>query len=64
MDELIIDLFTKYPVLGTVLAGVIAAHALALFIVNLTPTPKDNQVVTRVYKVVEWLAGVTSKAKE
>lgn len=65
MDELIIELFANWPVLSTVLAGLLAAHALALFIVNLTPTPKDDAVVRRVYKIVEWVAGiVTKKSKE
>lgn len=41
-----------------------AAHALALAIVNLTPTPKDNEVLAKVYKVVEVFAGLfTPKAK-
>lgn len=65
MEDLIVSLFQKYPVLGTVLAGVLAAHALAVFIVNLTPTPKDDRVVRKVYKVIEWVAGiVTTKSKE
>lgn len=65
MEELIVDLFSRYPVLSTVLAGLVAAHALALFIVNLTPTPKDDKIVRKVYKVVEWVAGIVStKSKE
>lgn len=64
MEELVVSLFDKYPVLSTVLAGVLAAHALALFIVNLTPTPKDDTFVARAYKVVEWVAGITRRAKE
>lgn len=65
MEDLIREFFEAYPVAGTVLAGLVAAHALAIFVVNLTPTPRDNAVVRRVYKAVEWLAGVVSKkAKE
>lgn len=47
------------------LVGVLlAAHALALTIVNLTPTPKDDEVLAKVYSVIEWVAGiVTPKAK-
>lgn len=41
-----------------------AAHALAVGVVNLTPTPKDDNAVAKVYRVVEVVAGlVTSKAK-
>ncbi|MBD2588653.1 hypothetical protein [Synechococcus elongatus] len=32
-------------------------HAAALVIVNLTPTPKDNQVLGGVYRAVEFAAG-------
>lgn len=47
-----------------IVAVVVAAHALALAIVNLTPTPKDDAVVAKVYTVIEWIAGVvTRKAK-
>lgn len=47
-----------------VLGVIAAAHALALAIVNLTPTPKDDEIVGKVYKVIEALAGVvTRKAK-
>jgi hypothetical protein len=61
MDDLIISLFDQYPVLMTVLGGLLAAHALAIFIVNLTPTPKDDEYVAKAYKVIEWVAGVVSK---
>lgn len=41
-----------------------AAHALAVAIVNLTPTPKDDEIVAKVYKVIEVFAGLlTKKAK-
>ena len=44
-------------------AGII--HTVALAIVNLTPTPVDNDVVGKIYKAVEWSAGViTAVAKE
>ena len=42
-----------------------ALHALALAIVNLTPTPKDDAVVAKLYSVLEVVAGLVSKrAKE
>lgn len=64
MEEAVLDLFARYPILFTILSGLLAAHGLALFIVNLTETPKDNRIVGRVYRVLEWVAGVTTMAKE
>ena len=47
-----------------VLAVITASHALALAVVNLTHTPKDDEIVGKVYRVIEALAGVvTRKAK-
>jgi hypothetical protein len=65
LDEFVIGLFERHPILATILAGLVAAHGLALFIVNLTPTPKDNEIVMKLYRVVEYVAGIVSpKAKE
>lgn len=47
--------------LDGILAVIVAAHALALAIVNLTPTPKDDEIVGKVYKVIEALAGVLTR---
>lgn len=48
-----------------ILAVLVALHALALAIVNLTPTPKDDEVVAKVYSVIEVIAGIVSpKAKQ
>jgi hypothetical protein len=33
-------------------------------ITALTPTPKDDKIVGKVYKVVEFLGGVVGKAKD
>jgi hypothetical protein len=48
-----------------VLTIIIAAHGLALAIVNLTPTPKDDEALDnisrmgiKVYRAIELLAGV------
>lgn len=38
-----------------------AIHALALAIVNLTPTPKDDAAVAKVYRVLEILAGIITR---
>lgn len=39
----------------------LAAHALAVAIVNLTPTPKDDEYVAKIYRVIEILAGLVTK---
>lgn len=39
----------------------LAAHALAVAIVNLTPTPKDDEYVAKIYRVIEILAGFITK---
>ena len=36
-------------------------HIIALTIVNLTPTPKDDEAYSKVYKAVEKIAGVITK---
>ena len=43
----------------------VAIHVVAVMIVNMTPTPKDDAVVAKVYAFIEKLAGiVTKKSKE
>jgi hypothetical protein len=51
--------------LPEIIAIIVAAHALALAIVNLTPTPKDDETLdtiarmgVKVYRAIELLAGV------
>lgn len=40
-------------------------HILALFVVNFTNTPKDDEAVAKFYKAIEVVAGVmTRKAKQ
>lgn len=55
------DRFADYIALA------VAIHGVALVIVNLTPTPKDNdaldkytKVVVKVYRAIEILAGIIS----
>lgn len=44
----------------TILAALAAVHVLAVIVVNLTPTPKDNEWLGNAYKVIEGLAGILS----
>lgn len=47
------------------IAGVVLAlHGLALAVVNLTPTPKDNEALAKAYKWVNVFAGLfTNRAQ-
>tara|TARA_B100001287_G_C22680420_1_gene530029 strand:- start:797 stop:985 length:189 start_codon:yes stop_codon:yes gene_type:complete len=47
-------------IIATLTAIVAAASALCA----LTPTPKDDTIVRKIYKVVEWLALNVGKAKD
>jgi len=38
-----------------------AAHLLALAIVNMTPTPKDDEIYAIFYKIIEMIAGIVTK---
>jgi len=49
------------------IAAIIAVHTIAIVIVNITPTPKDNErlagiavVAVKLYRAIEILAGVVS----
>ena len=49
------------------IALVVAIHGVALVIVNITPTPKDNEalgnfsrMVVKAYRAIEILAGIVS----
>jgi predicted metal-dependent phosphoesterase TrpH len=47
-----------------IFAAILAVHAAAVAIVNLTPTPKDDAILAKVYGVIEIAAGLfTKKAK-
>lgn len=46
----------------------VAVHGVALVVVNLTPTPKDNEALhgvtkaaVKIYRAIEILAGIVSK---
>ena len=61
MSELITDIVNN---LDTIIAVVTSIVAVASGVTALTPTPKDDKVVAKVYKVVEWLALNVGKAKD
>jgi len=43
-------------------AGILAAlHVLALAVVNATPTPKDDEIYGKFYKVIEVIAGIVTR---
>jgi len=42
----------------------LAIHAAASAIVALTPTPKDDKIIGKLYKIIETLALVVGKAKQ
>jgi len=43
-------------------AGIAGAlHFLCLAIVNATPTPKDDEIYAKAYKIIEVIAGVVTK---
>jgi hypothetical protein len=42
----------------------LAIHAAASAIVALTPTPKDDQIIGKLYKIIETLALVIGRAKQ
>lgn len=43
---------------GFVIAGLLAVQGLAMQVVKRTETPMDDNIVGKVYKVVEFVAGV------
>jgi hypothetical protein len=59
----IFDFVLSIPYLPEAVTVLAAGHALALAVVNLTPTPKDNELVAKVYKYVELAAGIVNARK-
>jgi len=54
-------LFVLWSNAPQIISALFAIHAAALAIVNLTPTPKDDAIVGKFYKVIEFAAGIVSK---
>jgi hypothetical protein len=59
MDALIEYLTDNAAPLAALLVGI---HVVALAVVNLTPTPADNQALAKLYAIVEKLAGILTQA--
>ena len=57
------EIFSFIPYLTEILTIVLAAHAVALAIVNLTDTPKDNEAVEFVYKIIEYVTSPIAALK-
>jgi hypothetical protein len=47
--------------LSQVLQVILALHAAALIIVNMTKTPQDDKAVAAFYRVIEFMAGFVTK---
>lgn len=56
--EIFAFIMAKMP---EILGALFAIHAAALAIVNLTPTPKDDEVVSKFYRIIEVLAGIVTR---
>jgi|TARA_R100001244_G_scaffold93250_1_gene70201 hypothetical protein len=63
MEEILINLLTQYPIASTIIVVLAALHPVASAITALTETPKDDGIVAKIYKVIEWLALVNAKVK-
>ena len=61
MQNIITYITENHEVLLAILTGVISVASL---IASLTPTPKDNTVVGKLYKLVDLLALNIGKAKD
>ena len=49
---------------GTIITTATAIVAAASAIAALTPTPKDDGIIKKAYKLIDWLALNVGKAKE
>lgn len=50
--------------LNQIVEFALALHAAASIIVAVTPTPKDDQILGKIYKVIEFFALAIGKAKQ
>lgn len=59
----IVSFFTNPENIKTILAFLGAAYGLALLIVKLTPTPKDDEILSKVYNFVHKIIGILGVKK-
>ena len=57
------DFLNNVPFLYEALQFLVAFHAAAIVIVNMTDTPKDNEMLAKVYRYIEFLAGIVKPQK-
>ena len=50
--------------LNEIIEFALALHAAASIVVAATPTPRDNQILGKIYKVIEFFALAVGKAKQ
>jgi len=53
----------QVPYLPEILQFLVAFHAAAVVIVNMTDTPTDNQILAVAYKYIEFAAGIVKASK-
>ena len=59
----IFEILNNVPYLYEALQGLLALHAFAVFVVNMTDTPKDNEMLAKAYKYIEFAAGIVRPSK-
>lgn len=57
------DFLNQVPYLPEVVTLLIAGHALAVAIVNMTDTPEDDKWVAKAYRYIEFVAGILRASK-
>lgn len=55
----VIAFLTEY--VEEIFVALLAIHAAAVAVANITPTPKDNAFLEKVYRVIEVCAGIFTK---
>lgn len=61
MKEIITYLVSN---VDSIIAALTAIVAAASAVAALTPTPKDDTIIAKIYKIVDWLALNVGKAKD
>lgn len=62
--EYLASAWSVLPWWGSLLLVLLGVHPVASLITAVTPTPKDNKALSKVYSVIELLALVVFKAKD